>query len=169
MHHDIAAALDALRPRHDRRAALALGMGLLLLCWVLVFTLNNDWCIIAAALCTLYCMHVSNAAQAWRNASDAMHLGICRPAEVRIELEPREDHFQCYATVWVEGLGTWRYANVGPALPSGTPEPCRCYFKPGTPWPVLLVTEHAVLIAPQRPVPCDAQATQREPLPAPLG
>jgi hypothetical protein len=168
MHHDIAAALDALRTRHDRRAALALGIGLLLLSWGSVFTLDSDGCIAAAALCTLFCMHVSNAAQAWRNASEAARLGMYRAAQVLVELEPREDHFQCHATVWVEGLGTWRYANVGPALPSGTPEPGRVYFKPGTPWPVLVVTEHAVLIAGQRPTPCDTPAHPFDPLPAPL-
>lgn len=167
MYHDIAASLDALRTRHDRRAALALGMGLLLLSWGSVFTLNSDGCIIAAALCTLYCMHVSNAAQAWRNASEAARLGLYRAAKVLIELEPHKDHFRCHATVWVEGQGAWHYANVGDVLPNHSPEPCRCYFKPGMPWPVLLVTEHAVLIPPHRPVPCDAQATLREPLPKP--
>ncbi|MDT8989889.1 hypothetical protein RQP54_03340 [Curvibacter sp. APW13] len=153
MNANPSAQLEAIRVHYDRGYALVCGFGLLSLSWALAFFLDDDLCWIAAALCALYCMHVSNAKQAWTDAKTAAHLEIMSPGLLHIYPVQRGQYFECDAEVQLPDGSAWHYPNARWAFPCTEPEPCLCYFKPGIAWPVLITSEQDIVIADHRPSP----------------
>lgn len=151
MQHDLDAALHSLHQRFNRNAALAWGFGLLALCWSLAFLLENDLCLIAGAMCAFFCLHVASKAQAWRDAHWAAQQGICHDGLLKIQVVSKGEDYMCHASVLVAGIGRWEYPNIGRTIPHATAEHCRCYFKPGIAWPVLVVSDHDCVIPAHTP------------------
>lgn len=148
MNNDLNVVLDAIHRRRNRNAALIAAFGLMALCLSLAFVLDDDLCIIASPFCALLCMYLSNQAQAWRDARIAVQLGKCQEAWLTVRLIPKGEHYEGCATVHVENQGSWEFADVGHVLPSHSPQSCRCYFRPGIEWPVL-VTSDLIVIVPE--------------------
>lgn len=151
MNANLIASLESLRNRYDRGPALILGFSLLLLSWLAAFVFDNDLCIIAAAACAFFCMHVSNAKQSWTDARTAAEIGDTCSGLIRIYVVRRGQYFQCDAEVQVSDTATWRYENVKWAFPCLDHEPCVCYFKPGVVWPVLVVSGNDMVLADHKP------------------
>lgn len=151
MHKDLDTALHCLHQRFNRNATLMWGFGLLALCWTLAFVLEDDMCLIAGALGALFCLHVASKAQAWQDARWAASQGICRDGLMTIQVISKGEDYACRATVRVPGIGAWEYPNIARTIPHATAVHCRCYFKPGIAWPVLVTSEHDCVIPESTP------------------